>query len=212
MSLFAIGDIHGFHDLLMKALAAVEESSHSPNTIVFLGDYIDRGPDSAKVVETLMVGPKREGDSWICLMGNHEQMMVEAHEGGLSERRFWIDNGGDKALASWNNKVPAKVLDWCRNRPIHHETASHYFVHAGIMPGVPLEDQSDQVRLWIRDRFLDDESDHGKHIVHGHTPFDEPQRLQNRTNLDSGSFFNHQLAIGRFDAPGPATQVFMVHQ
>lgn len=209
--IFAIGDIHGRFDLLTKALRAIETAAPDGATVVFLGDYIDRGPDSAKVVATLMAGPTRKGDAWICLRGNHEQMMVEAHSGGRDDRSRWLFNGGVEARASWSGSVPASVLAWCASRPIHYETASHYFVHAGIMPGVPLDQQANETRLWIRDRFMNDESDHGKHIVHGHTPHRFPELKPNRTNLDTGAVFYGTLVVARFEGPGGPAEIIEVH-
>lgn len=203
MSLFAIGDIHGCYRLLLKALAEVDARSHSPNTIVFLGDYIDRGPQSREVVEALMRGPTREGDRWICLRGNHEQMMVDTYRKPL-EPGWWLDDGGEATEKSFGGRPPEAVIDWCERLPTSYETATHFFVHAGIRPGLALHLQDDEVKLWIRDKFLDDERDHGKHIVHGHTPNRTAEMLPNRTNLDSGACFYGTLSVGRFDEPEPS--------
>jgi serine/threonine protein phosphatase 1 len=199
MALFAIGDIHGRFDLLRKALAEIDARSHSPNTVVFLGDYIDRGPQSREVVEALMRGPARQGDTWICLRGNHEQMMVDALA-GRARMEWWLENGGEETMESFGRNVPGKVIAWCEGLPVCHETPKYFFVHAGIRPGLSLHLQDTESMLWIRDVFLDDERDHGKHIVHGHTPRHAAELLPNRTNLDSGAVYWGTLSVGRFDA------------
>jgi serine/threonine protein phosphatase 1 len=197
-AIYAIGDIHGRFDLLTKALGAIARDSAAPVTVVFLGDYIDRGPQSREVVERLMRGPERAVDHWICLKGNHEAMASEACNTGRN-RSVWLDNGGDATLDSFAGRIPASVIDWFDRLPLRHETERHFFVHAGIMPGVPLDAQDDETMLWIRHRFLDDTRDHGKHIVHGHTPSYMAELKPNRTNLDSMAFSTGRLSIGRFD-------------
>jgi serine/threonine protein phosphatase 1 len=183
--------------------------SHSPNTIVFLGDYIDRGPKSREVVELLMAGPKRDGDKWICLRGNHEQMMVDTYRKPL-EPDWWLRNGGEATEKSFGGRVPDAVIDWCAALPTSHETTTHFFVHAGIRPGLALHLQDEEAMMWIRDKFLDDERDHGKHIVHGHTPKRTAELLPNRTNLDSGAVFYGTLTAARFDGPGSPASLFTV--
>lgn len=198
-AIYAIGDIHGRYDLLLKALREIaRDSGGDAPTVVFLGDYIDRGPQSQEVVACLMHGPRRDGERWICLRGNHEQMAWDAHQPG-GHRHFWLDNGGDATLQSFGGAMPIDVLNWFRDLPLRHETEQHLFVHAGILPGVPLDAQDDETLMWIRHRFLDDERDHGKHIVHGHTPSHFADLRTNRTNLDSMAFHTGRLSVGRFD-------------
>jgi serine/threonine protein phosphatase 1 len=198
-AIYAIGDIHGRYDLLTKALRKIgSDSRDAAATVVFLGDYIDRGPQSREVVESLMQGPSREGDRWICLKGNHEAMASDACRTGHN-RAVWLDNGGDATLKSFGGTMPAAVLDWFDALPLSHETEHHFFVHAGIMPGVPLDAQDSESLMWIRRRFLDDARDHGKHIVHGHTPSHFAELKTNRTNLDSMAFYTGRLSVGRFD-------------
>jgi len=197
-AIYAIGDIHGRYDLLQKALREIERDSADAATVVFLGDYIDRGPQSRAVVERLMRGPRRAGDRWICLKGNHEQMACDAQEPG-ARRALWLDNGGEATLDSFDGTMPGAVLAWFSALPLRHETEHHFFVHAGIAPGVPLDRQDAETMLWIRHRFLDDLRDHGKHIVHGHTPSAFAELKPNRTNLDSMAFHTGRLSVGRFD-------------
>jgi serine/threonine protein phosphatase 1 len=206
--LYAVGDIHGRFDLLKQAILAIESDSDAA-TVVFLGDYIDRGPQSRQVLETLMAGPKRSGDRWICLQGNHEVMMVAARH-SRREMDRWLGNGGEETLDSFGGQVPETVLAWCAALPLKWETEHHFFVHAGIRPGVALAEQEPETMLWVRDLFLDDARDHGKHIVHGHTPFQEAQLRRNRTNLDSMAFKTGRLSIGKFDAAQNAGPVKVI--
>jgi serine/threonine protein phosphatase 1 len=196
-TIYAVGDVHGRYDLLQKALREIGRDS-AKATVIFLGDYIDRGLQSREVVERLMHGPDRGGDSWICLKGNHEQMAWDAHQ-PHGNRHLWLDNGGDATLRSFGGTMPPEVLAWFHGLPARHETEQHFFAHAGIMPGVPLSAQDDATLMWIRYRFLDDPSDHGKHIVHGHTPSAFAELKANRTNLDSMAFRTGRLSVGRFD-------------
>src|SRR5882762_2760652 len=110
-AIYAIGDIHGRYDLMQKALREIARDSGDAATVVFLGDYIDRGPQSREVVERLMRGPERAGDRWICLKGNHEQMACDGQEPG-SRQWLWLDNGGDATLDSFGGEMPAAVLAW----------------------------------------------------------------------------------------------------
>ena len=197
-AIYAIGDIHGRFDLLEKALQAIARDSGGSATTVFLGDYIDRGPQSSDVVERLTRGPDRADDRWICLKGNHEAMAVEACRNGHN-RRLWLENGGMETLESFGGAIPGTVLEWFDRLPICHQTERHFFVHAGILPGVPLDAQDEETMLWIRHRFLDDARDHGKHIVHGHTPGYAAELRPNRTNLDSMAFQTGRLSVSRFD-------------
>jgi serine/threonine protein phosphatase 1 len=208
---YAIGDIHGQYELMQLALAEIETRQPSGALVIFLGDYIDRGPQSKEVIEALMAGPRRECDKWVCLTGNHEDMMLQAHA-DKSKWMWWVRNGGETALQSFGGELPHNVCDWCAALPIFHETEHHFFVHAGVWPGRDMADQRAEDMLWIRDRFLDYEGDFGKHVVHGHTPNRYAQTFNNRTNLDSGAFFTGRLSIGRFDLsrPGPAQSVFTV--
>jgi len=208
---FAIGDIHGMHGKLMLALEMIEGIATSGCRVVFLGDYIDRGPDSRAVLSTLMKGPRRAADTWICLKGNHEDMMLQ----GLAEPsdlNWWLDNGGHATLQSFGGRVPDNVLRWCRALPLKFETATHFFVHAGIDPSMPLGEQDGRQLMWIRGKFLNHHGDFEKHVVHGHTPAEKAELWPNRTNLDSGAVYGGKLSIGMFEAhsTGSPQRVFTV--
>ncbi len=200
---YAVGDIHGclerliaLHELIAEDLAArpVEEA-----TLVHLGDYVDRGPESAQVVEWLMAGPPVPGARVVNLMGNHEQMMlaaVSSTEDGPAGH--WLTNGGADSLLSWGisrtvpsrewaTYLPKSHLIFLRDLALYHQVGPYVFVHAGLRPGVALEKQVRQDLLWIREPFLSSKADHGMVVVHGHTPRQDPTVRPNRIGIDTGA-------------------------
>lgn len=211
MKYFAIGDVHGRFDLLTTALEAIGDLEAQDARLVFLGDYVDRGPQSREVVERLIELSKN--DRVICLRGNHEEMMVLGTRGDdIFRAEHWYRNGGEATAQSYRDEYPQEHLDWMAALPVSHETPWHFFVHAGIRPGVPLDRQIAAEMLWIRGVFLDDPRDHGLHIVHGHTPRQAPELLHNRTNLDTGAYASGNLTIGVFEGAGGPSEVWVVRQ
>ena len=197
---YVIGDIHGRLDLLTALLAQIEQHrAGRDRTIVFLGDYIDRGPDSAGVVATVRSLQAREPHAIVCLKGNHEDLMLRAYR-DEREVDLWVMNGGYETLASFGPDVPAEVLRWAEVLPTVHEDARRFYVHAGFRPGRPGPDPSGHVRLWMREPFLSRDYDFGKHVVHGHTPLRtaQPDQRPFRTNLDTGAVFGGALTAGVF--------------
>lgn len=193
-----------------KAIAAIEADAPT-GTIVFLGDYIDRGPDSRGVIDRLIEGPSAEW-RWICLKGNHEAMMIGAHAGDSSE--LWLANGGEETLASYGGKIPQTHVTWCTALPLIYRDDHRVFIHAAIDPSLPLieEAQSESVLLWKRYQ-LDEDEHADLHVVHGHTPIESgPVIYSGRTNLDIGAVFNGRLAIGIFDdtIPGGPIRILIV--
>ncbi len=218
---FAIGDIHGRRDLFEAALRAIAGyDGDEYKTAVFLGDYVDRGPDSAGVVSRLM---RLAGPGFVCLKGNHEAMMVEAlgPDGGRA-LSFWLSNGGTETLESYGGAtgVPVEQLDWLDRLPLWWADPHRYYVHAGVEPGLAMERQDEKALLWIRDRFLiAPAEDLPRHIVHGHTPRWRgkpdpalPEVLPQRTNLDTGAWMTDVLSVGVFDEaiPGGPIEVLSV--
>ncbi len=219
--IYALGDIHGRLDLL--ELAASRINAHldgRPGKFVFLGDYIDRGPDSSGVLDFL-IGAQRAGGA-VCLKGNHEDMMLAAVREPEADASFnWVCNGGDATLLSYGGDalrwreslslVPQDHLAWLASLPSLVTDEHRLYVHAGLTPGVRAEEQGEEVRLWIREKFLrakrmKDFPD-GKHIVHGHTHSwagksdpSAPELLAHRTNLDTAAYASGVLTIGVFDA------------
>jgi serine/threonine protein phosphatase 1 len=204
---YAIGDVHGRSDLLETLhgrIAAYHRMRHQgrPATLVHLGDYIDGGPDSRGVIDRLMAGAA--GFEVLCLKGNHEAMLLDCLE--TDDQQVWgawRSNGGDATLASfgvsfrfggYDRRELALALGearvrWLRALPLHHRVGGLLFVHAGIAPGKPLAEQTENDLLWIRRRFLDSDADHGFRVIHGHTPTatDEPELRPNRINVDTGA-------------------------
>ena len=211
---FAIGDIHGRLDLLNRAIDMIADHADGlPHRVICLGDYIDRGPESKGVVERLM--RLSATGTWLCLKGNHEDMMVRAlRTRDREELDIWLWNGGEETMDSYGNNVPAAHKDWLEALPIYHRDAGRIYVHAGIDPGVSIEDQTERTFLWIRERFLTAKA-LPCHVVHGHTPrwrekpdAAQPECLPHRTNLDTGAYFTGVLSIGMFANPmtgGPTT-------
>jgi len=211
LRIYAIGDVHGRFDLL-EAMAAkiADDLSASPaeRTLeIFIGDYIDRGPQSREVVEWLIATLPLANER-ICLLGNHEDLLLQAlaDPDGLAN---WLFNGGDATLASYGvTRLPASLKamwDACAGAipPRHQaflgdlprtvEFGSYLFVHAGVDPTRPLNDQDPQDLVWIREPFLSAKVDFGRIIVHGHTPVVEVDIRKNRINIDTGAVFTGHL-------------------
>jgi serine/threonine protein phosphatase 1 len=220
---FAIGDIHGEADKLAALHIAIRDRIAFENraaVIVHLGDYVDRGPDSRRVIEQVMALERRfDNDPTIrvvSLMGNHELMMLDALDGDGSDRVYgdaWRASGGRSTIASyvdkrddaveWKGAIPPEHVTWLRSRPamLYDPTRKLAFVHAGIDPS-EFPDCSDEIRLWTRsDRFFvdanwpDREVLKGLTVVHGHTPTDDsrPEVTFRRINVDTGACFGGPL-------------------
>ncbi|AWN50750.1 metallophosphoesterase family protein [Methylobacterium sp. 17Sr1-1] len=216
MLTYAIGDVHGRADLLARLLARIEEHrAGRPRRLVFLGDAIDRGPDSAGAVATLRDLQAREPDAVTCLMGNHEAMLLDAAAG--TNRDLWRINGGGAALASYGaahpGELPAEVVAWIAALPTLHGDSLRWYVHGGLDPARDAEASDRETRLWMREPFLSAGHDFGRHVVHGHTPTRDgrPELLPHRTNLDTGAVFGGPLTAGVFtDEQGPPVAVLAV--
>jgi serine/threonine protein phosphatase 1 len=200
---YAIGDIHGRDALLERMHARIVHDPHREKDalkpiVVHLGDYIDGGPESHKVLDRIMRGS--DAFETIALLGNHEALMLDCLE--TDDRDVWwnwLSNGGDKTLEAFG--VPFKTngfssqaltdalgeqkIRWLRGLPLYHVVDDYLFVHAGIVPGTPLDQQQTKDMLWIRTRFLESEADHGYTVVHGHTPTEVPEVKKNRIGIDT---------------------------
>lgn len=211
---YAIGDIHGRADLLHDLQAMILDDAtgvEGRKVVVYLGDYIDRGRDSRGVVESLVEAPL-PGFEVIHLMGNHDAWMIECLDGdGLDVA--WLLNGGTATLTSYgvsldaglafeeleaagrdlNQAVPEAHREFFRALRLSHAEGDYLFVHAGIRPGVPLAEQVRDDLMWIREEFLYSNRDHGKIVVHGHTPSHEVQLRPNRIGIDTGAFATDRL-------------------
>jgi serine/threonine protein phosphatase 1 len=201
--LYAIGDVHGcldrlasLHEQIAEDLATrpVEES-----VLIHLGDYVDRGLDSAQVIDWLNAGAPVPADRVVNLMGNHEEMMLAAVAGGdKAAISMWLTNGGAESLLSWSisrkvapeewgGMIPAEHQTFMRDLEVSYRHGPYFFVHAGIKPGVALAAQTRQDLLWIREPFLSSKLTHDAVVVHGHTPRHEPTVRPNRIGIDTGA-------------------------
>jgi serine/threonine protein phosphatase 1 len=207
--LYAVGDVHGcidrlaaLHEMIADDIA-LRPAEHV--TLVHLGDYVDRGADSAQVVDWLINTPPVPADEIVNLMGNHEHMMLAAIAGADPDApSHWMTNGGADSLLSWGisrdvpasewaARIPRQHLMFLRDLASSHRVGPYLCVHAGIMPGVPLDRQSRHDLMWIREPFLSSRADHGAVIVHGHTPKREPVVLPNRIAIDTGAVLGGTL-------------------
>ncbi len=212
---YAIGDIHGRTDLLgllhRQIMVDAAEARGLRRVIVYLGDYVDRGPDGAGVIEMLIKEPL-EGFESHYLKGNHEDMMIRFLESGGGE--MWFMNGARETVDSYGIGLSdlsfflgdmeglAQALDaalpethraFLHGLELHHGEGDYLFVHAGVMPGVAVQDQSERDLMWIRDEFTRTDADFGAVVVHGHTIREQPEVRPNRIGIDTGAWHSGRL-------------------
>lgn len=201
MLTFAIGDIHGclaeLNDLLDQ-ISRYPGIRYDRHRIVFLGDLVDRGPNSMEVVRRIMDMQAAMPTAVVVLKGNHEDMITSG------DREHWLSKGGDAALRSYQDDLPAfeSHKDWLRRLPTFFDDGLRYFVHAGIDPELPLDRQDDKTRMWIRRPFLDSLKDHGRLIVHGHSHRHQVwavAEMTNRIGVDTGCGFGGPLTAAVFN-------------
>lgn len=219
---YVVGDIHGRSDLLDRIHRAIEaDMADRGGTVIeiYLGDYVDRGPDSAGVIERLARRSRLR--RVVAIRGNHEVMFDDFLE-GLIDPEEWRRVGGFETLLSYgvdvralsraprgrwvaaaNAAVPGEHRAFLGALTDAFPLDGYYFTHAGVRPGVPLSAQDPDDLQWIRDEFLGDIRDHGAIVVHGHTPSMEPEFLTNRINLDTGAYMTGRLTCLVIDAEGP---------
>lgn len=215
---YAVGDIHGRLDLLDALLASIDADDRArgpaQTELIFLGDLVDRGPDSAGVVDRLIA--LGEARPVRFLMGNHEEVFLRALDGDARALRFLIRIGGRETLLSYGisieqyrdldydellevarAKVPPAHLAFLAGFETMIEVGDYLFVHAGLRPGIAVEDQKTSDLCWIRDDFLDHRESFGKMVVHGHSITDGIDERPNRIGIDTGAFASGRLtAIG----------------
>lgn len=212
-AIYAIGDIHGRLDLLDSLhllIAADAQERHAEHRqLVYLGDYLSRGPDSPAVVDRvrnwLPAGFER-----VTLKGNHEDLLLRYIGGELAAGRHWFDYGGLETLAAYGIEfadraardeasiaalglrfaaaLPPPHLEFFNALRVYHRAGDYFFTHGGIRPGVPLAAQSPHDCMWIRKTFLDSTADHGAVVVHGHSICREPEIRPNRIGIDTGAY------------------------
>jgi serine/threonine protein phosphatase 1 len=206
---YVIPDLHGRDDLLISALSNISaRSAGEGGVIVAIGDYVDKGPHSRQVIERLISGIA--GWRLVALKGNHDAMMVQ----GLrdpAKLAFWVERGGDTALASYGGEpsdVPEAHIAWLDQRPLMHVDSHRVYVHAGVDPGLPLDQQAETTLLWKRYPKGDCAGFGARHVVHGHdNDPDGPLLLEGRSNLDAAAWRTGRLIIGVFDDDRPGGPV-----
>ena len=231
---YAVGDVHGRSDLLIELLAKIDDDAARTvrernvalgadaaplkRTLIFIGDFVDRGHDAKGVIETLLHGLP---DGFYChvLKGNHEQMMLDFLD-DADGLELWRMNGGEETMRSYGVDVdklsrtgaapkkwhtafakglPQAHLDFFRNLELQVPLGDYLFVHAGVRPGVALDAQDERDSLWIRHEFLEAPGPFGKTIVHGHTPELQPVIRPNRIGIDTGAVFTGALTALRLE-------------
>lgn len=215
--LYAVGDIHGRDDLLAELLDQIAEDAASlapgfRRVLVFLGDYVDRGLQSSQVIERL-VNLALPGFEIVFLKGNHEQAMLQfledaqfgktwkyyggletLHSYGVTELTLSDDpRDFERAREHFAHVLPVTHLDFLGRLQVSFECGDYFFAHAGVRPGLPLHRQIEEDLLWIRNEFLESDTNFGKIVVHGHTPKEEVEFRANRVGVDTGAYMTGVL-------------------
>jgi serine/threonine protein phosphatase 1 len=221
--IYVLGDIHGEIAMLDTALERIAADGGADAPMISLGDLVDRGAGSRAVIDTLMQG-QAAGRDWTVLKGNHDRMFhryledgritdprivsnvdwFSARLGGLATlAAYGVDTGLDRdpadLLAEARAAVPPAHLAFLQGLPLSLTRDGVFFVHAGIAPGVPLDQQAEDDLLWIRGPFLEYTDPHPLLVVHGHTALDAPAHYGNRINLDSGAGYGRPLTVAVFE-------------
>lgn len=217
MRVYAIGDIHGRFDLLERLLKLIDDDAvSSQHTVlkIFLGDYIDRGLQSRQVLEKLVHLQHHEKPTPIFLSGNHEMVMhTLLGDTDITLMSDWLRYGGRETLLSYGvtlpvetppdalhklqlalgEKVPAAHIAFLNSLKRSATLGDYFFCHAGVRPGVPLDEQTERDLAWIRNEFMHHTGNHGKIIVHGHTICNTAEFKPNRINIDTGAYATGRL-------------------
>ena len=219
--LYAIGDVHGCYQEMCALLELIENDHRSrpnkPCIIVFLGDLIDRGPESSKVLEHLRAAPPEFADVYY-LKGNHEEMMLRTLTGEAHLIPDWLRHGGKSCAVSYGvdpsrlvesdvevlehlllTHIPSEHLEFLGAFVDSISFGDYFLVHAGVRPGIELPKQAGRDLRWIRKEFLEVDDDFGAVIVHGHTVTDKIVRLPNRIGLDTGTYMSGVLSAVRLE-------------
>jgi serine/threonine protein phosphatase 1 len=194
--IFAIGDIHGCFNKLCALMEKLDVDKDQ-DCLIFLGDYIDRGPQSLEVVDYL-IGLPQDGYRTVFLKGNHE-IMFENYLSGRDDFNFLTNGGLETTNRYMQNTdfqrlvIPPSHISFFQDLRLYHETDSYIFVHAGLAPGVPLDKQQEKDLLWIREPFIRSDYSFGKKVIFGHTPFKQPLITENKIGIDTGAVYGNTL-------------------
>jgi serine/threonine protein phosphatase 1 len=199
--IYAIGDIHGCYDKLCRLMDRID-ICWSEDTLILLGDYIDRGPRSYEVLEYLVDLQKAHANV-IFLKGNHEAMFLDFLSG--TGTLTYLYNGGQRTIDSYYRHnsstehlvVPKEHLDFLDSLVLCHQTEDYFFAHAGVLSGIPLNEQVEKDLLWIREPFISEAKDYGKTVVFGHTVFPEPLVQPGKVGIDTGAVYGNRLTCVR---------------
>jgi serine/threonine protein phosphatase 1 len=202
--IFIIGDVHGCLDMLERLMDKID-CSPEKDTLIFLGDYIDRGDDSKGVVDYIL-DLRRDAFKVEALKGNHEAMFLNFLRGVESE--IFIVNGGWRTMESYGSYnlqddlslIPSDHRKFYASLKLYIELDDYYIVHAGFNPGVEISKQTENDMLWIRRKFISSNFNFGKKVIFGHTPFQEPLIMKNKIGLDTGAVFGNKLTC--LELPG----------
>lgn len=211
---FAVGDVHGCFDHITRVPELMEHHGAPDAPVLFVGDYVDRGPDSAGVLRWLFERNRAEPDRVICLMGNHERMMLDAIKNPEKHGPFWLRHGGLETLASfgvapvmgqvsraqWSDMGEAlrqamgpELLDWIANLPLSWQSGNVFACHAGAHPMQPVMFQNPKTLLWGCEEFTNRVRDDGIWILHGHTIVDQAYAHNGRIAIDTGAYATSNL-------------------
>lgn len=215
MLTYAIADMHGRYDLLLKASHVIQDDSAGrDHRVIVLGDFVDRGPQSREIIEWLMLS------DWIVLQGNHEDIMLQTLDNPARNLKWWVRNGGGETLKSYGYqdgdgihplRVPQSHIDWLKSLPVYFMDRRRIFVHAGVPYDQAVTETKKDTMQWMlhpsdtehyfgAEIYADEPHCSGLHIVHGHhQSATHPLLKPHRTNLDSFAWYTGRLAIGVFD-------------
>ncbi|HEY3796278.1 MAG TPA: metallophosphoesterase [Bradyrhizobium sp.] len=210
---YVIPDIHGRSDLLRDGLAGILAHARSQvGTLVALGDYVNKGPDSKAVIDILRPGPL-PGWPFIPLKGNHDAMMVAGLRDS-SKMQWWLERGGDTTIASYGgdpSQVPPGDIQWLDGLALMHTDRQRIYVHAGLDRDSPLDRQSERTLLWKRYPAGDASGFGGRYVVHGHDSIaDGPKLYEGRINLDTRGWRTGRMVIGVFDDDTPGGPIDLI--
>jgi serine/threonine protein phosphatase 1 len=197
--IFAVGDIHGCYDKLVAMMKILPWNKDNGDLLLFIGDYVDRGPKSREVVEFLCQ-LRKQGGEFVFLKGNHEKMLLDYYI-QQKDQMLYVANGGAETIASYVEGgigrkafvLPEDHLDFFLSLSLYYQTDDYIFVHAGLRDGVKLSEQSEEDLLWIREEFIYSAYDWNKRVIFGHTALETPFVTPSKIGIDTGAVYGNKL-------------------